>query len=68
VATITLNGDRHEFAAETTVLALLETMGLGRRGGLAVEVNASVIPRSEHASTILRAGDRVEVVMMMAGG
>lgn len=64
---IHLNGEPREVAA-ATVAALLADLGLGGRGGLAVEVNAEVIPRSEHATTPLREGDKVEVVTMMAGG
>ena len=68
MAKILLNGEPRELAPDATVGALLRDLGLAGRGGLAVEVNAEVIPRSEHATTPLREGDRVEVVGMMAGG
>jgi thiamine biosynthesis protein ThiS len=65
---ITLNGEARAVTPGKTVLALLEDLGLARRGGLAVEVNAEVVPKSEHATTLLEEGDRVEVVTMLAGG
>ncbi len=66
--TISLNGSPRELPQGATVAALLVELGLAGKGGLAVEVNAEVIPRSEHATTALREGDAVEVVGMMAGG
>ncbi len=68
VTRILLNGEARELATGATVAGLLAELGLGERGGVAVEVNAEVIPRSEHGATTLREGDRVEVVTMMAGG
>lgn len=65
---ILLNGEPRAVAAGATVALLLGELGLAGRGGVAVEVNAEVIPRSEHEATALRDGDRVEVVSMMAGG
>jgi sulfur carrier protein len=64
---ISLNGEPRETTAKNVAL-LLEELGLARQGGLAVEVNASVVPRSEHAATPLKDGDLVEVVTMLAGG
>jgi sulfur carrier protein len=68
VLTISLNGKPHSVGSAPTVAALLEELGFAGRGGLAVEVNEEVVPRSEHGSRELREGDRVEVVTMMAGG
>jgi sulfur carrier protein len=67
VTRIHLNGEPREVSA-TTISGLLVELGLAGRGGLAVEVNAAVVPRSEHAATPLRDGDQVEVVTMLAGG
>ena len=68
MAQISLNGKPHALPAPRTVADLLVDLGLAGRGGLAVEVNEEVIPRSEHAARELVEGDRVEVVTMMAGG
>ncbi len=64
---ISLNGSVREVRAGT-VAELLTELGLSGRGGLAVEKNSEVVPRSEHAETPLREGDAVEVVTMMQGG
>ena len=68
MAEIWVNGEKRALAEGATVGTLLEALGLAKRGGLAVEVNAAVVPRSEHGVTLLREGDRVEVVTMIAGG
>lgn len=68
MTTIVLNGQPRELARETSVAALLAELGLAGKGGVAVEVNAEVVPKSEHAAKALVDGDRVEVVTMFAGG
>ncbi|MCH1494746.1 MAG: sulfur carrier protein ThiS [Rubripirellula sp.] len=35
---------------------------------LAVEVNAEVVPREEHATRVIQAGDQLEVVTLVGGG
>lgn len=35
---------------------------------LAVEVNAEVVPREEHAFRVVQAGDQLEVVTLVGGG
>jgi sulfur carrier protein len=64
---ITVNGKPRELEAGTTVAALLESLGLEPRG-LAVERNLELVPRAEHSTTALRAGDRIEVVTLVGGG
>jgi sulfur carrier protein len=34
----------------------------------AVALNHSILPRSEHARTFLKAGDRIEIVQPVGGG
>lgn len=64
---IQLNGDLMDVADDTTVLTLLQRLDM-TQGRLAVEVNADIIPRSQHGSTRLQAGDRVEIVQAIGGG
>lgn len=65
--TILVNGVSHHVAPQTTVAALLSQLGLaGRR--VAVERNREVVPRAEHATAILAAGDRIEIVTFVGGG
>jgi thiamine biosynthesis protein ThiS len=64
---ITVNGQVREVVSGATVAALLEELGLDPRQ-LAVERNLDLVPRTEHAATMLAAGDRLEVVTLVGGG
>ena len=64
---IQLNGQDREVADGATLAQLLATLALPNRR-YAVEVNETLIPRSEHATHPLRADDRVEVVQAIGGG
>lgn len=61
---LTVNGEPREAAAGCVVASLLPA---GARG-VAVAVNGCVVPRTEHATTQLRDGDRVEIVQAVQGG
>jgi thiamine biosynthesis protein ThiS len=65
--TLTVNGQDRELTAGTTIADLLAELGLDPRM-LAVERNLELVPRAQHASTELAAGDRVEVVTLVGGG
>jgi sulfur carrier protein len=68
---ITLNGEAREIEPGTTV-AMLVVMLSGDEGrdprGIAIERNLEIIPKSEHASTMIEDGDRIEVVQFVGGG
>lgn len=51
-----------------TIAALLEAKGLRETKGLAIALNASVIPKSAWAKTSLVAGDELEIVRAVGGG
>lgn len=64
---ILLNGESLELPDGTTVADLLVRLDLtGRR--VAVERNLDIVPRSQHATTALADGDRLEVVHAIGGG
>ena len=64
---IVLNGEPRAAHAGLTLAGLLDELGLaGKR--LAVEVNRDIVPRGEHATRVLRAGDRVEIIHAIGGG
>ncbi len=65
--TVILNGEPRDVSDDVTVLGLLREMDLDR-SAVAVAVNQVFIPRSEHATHALAAGDRVELVAPMQGG
>jgi thiamine biosynthesis protein ThiS len=64
---ITVNGQSMEVAAGTSVDALLRDLAVTRQF-TAVAVNREITPRSAYATTLLSAGDRVEIVKPMGGG
>ena len=64
---IVLNGKVHPLERAMNVSELIDALGFtGKR--VAVERNAEIVPRSQHASTALAAGDRVEIVVAVGGG
>ncbi len=64
---IDVNGDAQQVASGTTISDLLQGLDLqGKR--VAVEYNLEILPRSQHAATVLQASDRVEIVHAIGGG
>jgi sulfur carrier protein len=64
---ITVNGEPHRLDTPFLVSRLLDQLGLtGKR--LAVELNGEIVPRSQHASTALTDGDKLEIVVAVGGG
>ena len=64
---ITLNGTSRHIANKTTIVDLLSQLGFGDKK-IAVEVNENIIPRSQHLSYAVQAGDRIEIVHAVGGG
>lgn len=64
---IEVNGESRSVAEGTTVEMLLRSMEF-RLPHVAVEVNLEVVPRAQHAATVLQDGDRLEVVTLVGGG
>lgn len=64
---VVINGQSQTVKVGTTVATLIESLGLRDRR-VAVERNRSVVPRAQHASTVLADGDRLEVVTYVGGG
>jgi sulfur carrier protein len=64
---VTVNGEERQVPAGTTVLALLQILGLGGRP-VAVEKNRDVVPRARHGEELLADGDRLELVTFVGGG
>jgi sulfur carrier protein len=65
--TITINGEPREVESGATLASLLDAYGV-RRDGSAVALNDDVVPRARHAQTALRDGDRLEIIVAVAGG
>jgi sulfur carrier protein len=66
---IHVNGQAREIAPPAWLSDVLDLPhGASTRRGVAVAVNGQVIPRSQHATTELTDGARVEIVTAVQGG
>ncbi|HEY4928117.1 MAG TPA: sulfur carrier protein ThiS [Acidimicrobiales bacterium] len=65
--TCTVNGETQELAPGTTVAVLVARWCPSPRG-VAVAVNAEVVPKSTWDRTTVAPGDAVEIVTAAAGG
>jgi sulfur carrier protein len=67
--TVVVNGEAHELAPGTTVRGLLDALDVpGGASGVAIAVDAEVVPRGEWETTELDDGARVEVLRAIQGG
>jgi sulfur carrier protein len=64
---LSVNGKPMELPDGLTVEGLLERLNV-RREYTAVALNREVTPRSGYARTVLKDGDRIEIVHPMGGG
>lgn len=62
-----INGDTAQLDAGASVLDALAALGAPRTG-VAVAVDAEVVPRNEWGATVLSDGARVEVLTAVQGG
>ena len=66
---VVLNGSDAEFAPGATVREAIEALDLPAEGrGVAVAVDAEVVPRTEWETHELNEGARVEVLRAIQGG
>ena len=64
---LTINGQPAELPQTMSIAALLEARGLaGKR--VAVERNGEIVPKSQHSSVAIQAGDHLEIVVAVGGG
>lgn len=64
---VIVNGDELELPVDATLNDLLHNLSLGAIK-VAVEVNQSIVPRSQHAQQRLQHGDCIEIVYAIGGG
>nr|WP_321361947.1 sulfur carrier protein ThiS [uncultured Hyphomonas sp.] len=68
---IILNGETREIEAGTTVAMLVTMLSADADRdprGVAIERNLEIVPKSEHATTTIEDGDRIELVQFVGGG
>ncbi len=69
MTTVTINGEPHELPAGATVEQAVREAGAEPAGrGVAVAVDGEVVPRGRWATTLMRAGQQVEVLRAVQGG
>ena len=64
---IHVNGESREVAEESSLQDLVEALKLAPER-LAIELNQSVVRRTDRPTTILKDDDRVEIVQFVSGG
>ena len=64
---IVVNGERRELGA-ATIAALLDELGVQAERGVAVAVNAEVVPRTEWERFEVPEAAKVEILTAMQGG
>jgi sulfur carrier protein len=64
---VTVNGTAMELPEGLTVEELLARLGV-RREYTAVALNREVMPKQQYEASVLRDGDKVEIVRPMGGG
>jgi sulfur carrier protein len=64
---LTINGEAREIPEGLSLAGLLQHLAL-TEGLVAIERNGEVVPRREHASVVVQAGDVLEIVQFVGGG
>ncbi len=64
---ITVNGESMQIADQSRVIDLIGELKLVPER-VAVELNLSILPRSQWAEWILQPGDKLEIVHFVGGG
>jgi thiamine biosynthesis protein ThiS len=64
---IWVNGVRKEFSDRLTVSGLLEQLAI-QGEQVAVELNLAVLERADFAKTVLKDGDKLEIIRFVGGG
>ena len=65
---VVLNGEPAEFADGITVERALDALDIEAQRGVAVAVDAEVVPRGQWGDTTLHEGARVEILRAIQGG
>jgi thiamine biosynthesis protein ThiS len=62
-----LNGEQRDFPDGLTISALVAQLGM-KPDRVAVELNLEIVPRARWEATMLKDGDKLEVVHFVGGG
>jgi sulfur carrier protein len=64
---VKINGETHTIDEGTTLAELVSRLELADRR-IAVEINQTIVPRAQHAETLLRVDDNIEIIHAIGGG
>jgi len=62
-----VNGKKLEVTVGATITTVLEELNINPLR-VAVQLNLEIIKRKRYEETVLKAGDRLEIITFMAGG
>jgi thiamine biosynthesis protein ThiS len=62
-----INGDAREFPDGLNISGLVAQLGM-KPDRVAVELNLEIVPRSSWEATVLKSGDKLEIVHFVGGG
>jgi thiamine biosynthesis protein ThiS len=62
-----INGEQGDFPDGLTVATLVAQLGM-KPDRVAVELNMEIVPRAQWEATVLKDGDKLEVVHFVGGG
>jgi thiamine biosynthesis protein ThiS len=65
--TLTINGESRDFPDGLTLAALVAQLGM-KQDRVAVELNLEIVPRGNWEATVLKDGDKLEIVHFVGGG
>ena len=64
---IIVNGEKISLPQNSNINDLIHLLGYKNKR-IAIEINESIIPKSQHSSFVLEAKDRIEVINAVGGG
>ena len=64
---ILVNGEKISLPADSSIEGLIVHLGYQNRR-IAIEINESIIPKSNHSSFLLKNLDKVEIINAVGGG
>lgn len=64
---LVINGEEKEYSDIANLASLVDLLGL-KADRLAVELNRDIVPRTRWTTTLLKEGDRLEIVHFVGGG
>jgi sulfur carrier protein len=64
---VVVNGKEMELKEGMVIQGLLEILDI-KTNGVAVELNLEIVPKGRYVQTVLKEGDRIEIIRMAGGG